>query len=199
MRHRRVGVLGGTFDPVHHGHLVVAADVRHALDLDAVLLVVAHRPWQKEGRAVADSSVRLALVEAAVDGIDGLEASRVDIDRGGLTYTADTLTDLHGQYPEAELFLIAGGDVAESLHTWKRQDEIRRLCTLVIVGRPGSGHDAASLRDWRWERVEAPSLEISSSDIRRRVAAGRPVDFLTPAPVVRLIREQGLYAEPSTT
>jgi nicotinate-nucleotide adenylyltransferase len=190
-----VGVLGGTFDPVHHGHLVVAADVRYALDLDVVLLVVAYRPWQKEHREIADASVRLAMVEAAVTDVDGLEASTVDIDRGGLTYTADTLADLEEQMPGAELFLIVGEDVADSLHTWERPDEVRDRCTLAVVGRPGSDFDGRVLDGWRWTRVEVPSLEISSSDIRCRVADGRPIDYLTHPAVVREIRELGLYAE----
>ena len=196
---RRVGVLGGTFDPVHHGHLVAAVDVRHALGLDLVYLVVAHRPWQKEHRQLADPEARLAMVEAAVRGVEGLEASALEIERGGLTYTADTLADFRRQAPEAELFLIVGEDVARSLPTWERLDEVRDGCTLAIVGRPGSGFEAGGLDGWRWTRVEVPSLDISSSDIRRRVADGRPIDYLTPPAVVRQIEERCLYAGHPTT
>lgn len=187
-------MLGGTFDPVHHGHLVVAADVRFALELDVVLLVVAYRPWQKEHRELAEAEVRLEMVKAAVAGVDGLEASAVDIERGGLTYTADTLRDLGAQMPGAELFLAIGEDVADSLHTWERPDEVRSRCTLAVVGRPGSHFDGRVLDGWRWARVEVPSLEISSSDIRCRVAEGRPIDYLTHPAVVRQIHDRGLYA-----
>ena len=192
-------MLGGTFDPVHHGHLVAAADVRHALDLDVVLLVVAYRPWQKEHRVIADAGTRLAMVEAAVADVDGLEASSAEIDRGGPTYTADTLRAFNEQMPGAELFLIVGEDVAGSLHTWERPDEVRDRCTLAVVGRPGSQFDGDVLHGWRWTGVEVPSLQISSSDIRSRVADGRPVDYLTHPAVVRLIRDRGLYAGQPTT
>lgn len=192
-------MLGGTFDPVHHGHLVAAADVRHALALDVVLLVVANRPWQKEHRQLVDADVRMAMVEAAVQDVEGLEASPVEIERGGLTYTADTLSELQRRMPGAELFLIVGEDVAGSLHTWERPDEVRALCTLAVVGRPGSELDEPALAGWQWTRVEVPALDISSSDIRCRVAEGRPIDYLTHPAVVRQIRDRGLYAEgPST-
>ncbi|MFP5327719.1 MAG: nicotinate-nucleotide adenylyltransferase [Acidimicrobiia bacterium] len=196
---RRVGVLGGTFDPIHNGHLVAASDVRFALALDVVLLVVAHRPWQKQSRVLLDSRERLAMVEAAVEEVAGLEASAVDIERGGLTFTVDTLADLQDQMPDAELFLIVGADVAETLDTWERVEEVQSRCILAVVARPGSGVDATALAGWRWTAVEAPRLEISSSDIRLRVAEGRPIDFLTHPAVVRRIQERGLYAGPPTT
>lgn len=134
----RLGVLGGTFDPIHVGHLVVAVNVRAALGLDRTLLVVANVPWQKTGsREITKAEDRLALVEAAVAGIDGLEASRIEIDRGGPSYMVDTLTELDGREPGAELFLVIGSDVAGDLATWERVDDMRSLCTLVIVNRPG--------------------------------------------------------------
>ena len=194
-----MGVLGGTFDPVHHGHLVVAADVRYALDLDLVLLVVAYRPWQKEHREIAPAEARLSMVRAAVADVEGLEASDLEIERGGPTYTADTLRDLQVQMPGAELFLVVGEDVADSLHTWERPDEVRKRCTLAVVGRPGSRFADTGLGGWQWTRVEVPSLEISSSDIRCRVAEGRPIDYLTHPAVVRQIEQQGLYADQPTT
>ena len=194
---RRVGVLGGTFDPVHVGHLVVGADVRHALDLDVVLLVVAASPWQKTGtREITPAADRLALVEAAVDGVEGLEASSIEIDRGGPTYTADTLAALGGEGVGDDLFLIVGADVANLLDTWVRPDEVRARATLVVVGRPGSHADPRSLRDagWRVEHVDVPALDVSSSDLRARLAAGRPVDGLVPPLAVREIEKRGLYA-----
>ena len=189
----RIGVLGGTFDPVHAGHLVVALDGRHGARLDRVLLVVANVPWQKAGtRAVTAAPLRLAMVEAAIAGVDGLEASAIEIERGGESYTADTLEELHASTPGAELFLIVGADVAAQLDTWKRIDDVRRLAELIVVTRPGGR--TPSLPGWRVTQVEIPGLEISGSDIRRRVAEGRPIDGLVPPGAVRLIRDRGLYA-----
>ena len=190
-----MGVLGGTFDPVHVGHLVVGVDVRHALGLDVVLLVVAASPWQKTGtREITPAADRLALVEAAVDGVDGLEASSIEIDRGGPTYTADTLAALAGSGDQ--LFLVVGADVANLLDTWVRPDEVKALATLVVVGRPGSHADPTALRTegWRVEHVDVPALDVSSSDLRARLAAGRPIDGLVPPLAVREIEKRGLYA-----
>ena len=195
MAARRVGVLGGTFDPVHIGHLAVASDVRHALGLDVVLLVVAGSPWQKTGtREITPAADRLAVVEAALDGLDGLEASAVEIDRGGPTYTADTLAELAAGGDE--LFLIVGADVADVLDTWVRPEEVKARAALVVVGRPGSGVDADALRreGWRVEVVDVPALEVSSSDLRARLAEGRPIDVLVPPAAVREIEKRGLYA-----
>ncbi|HUP84382.1 MAG TPA: nicotinate-nucleotide adenylyltransferase [Acidimicrobiales bacterium] len=190
---RRVGVLGGTFDPIHIGHLVAASEVRVQLRLDTILLVVAGEPWQKTGiRRITPAADRLALVEVAVDGFDGLEASSLEIERGGPTYTADTLAALEGD----DLFLVVGADVASLLDTWARPEDVRARATLVVVDRPGSTFDpsALTLDGWRVERVDIPRLEVSSSDLRARVADGRPIDFLVPDPVVREIEKRGLYA-----
>jgi nicotinate-nucleotide adenylyltransferase len=191
----RLGVFGGTFDPIHVGHLVAAVNVRDALALDRVLLVVANVPWQKSDvRAVSPADDRFALVEAAVGDVDGLEASRIEIDRGGPSYTADTLLHLAGREPGVELFLIIGSDVADELDAWDRIDVCRSLATLVTVNRPGANRPDPDPR-WRATKsVEIPNLEISSTDLRSRAAEGRPLDFLVPAAAVRCIRERGLYA-----
>jgi nicotinate-nucleotide adenylyltransferase len=194
----RLGVLGGTFDPVHIGHLAAAVNARHALRLDRVLLVVAHHPWQKSGRPLTPADDRLAMVEAAADGHPGLEASRIEIDRPGDTYTADTLEQLHHQDPDGHLFLIVGTDVAAELHTWKRPDVVARLATLAVVGRGGVDEPALG-PEWRVERVDMPPLDISSSELRQRLGDGRPVDFLIPDPVINLIRQRGLYAGDTMT
>ncbi|HZN14456.1 MAG TPA: nicotinate-nucleotide adenylyltransferase [Acidimicrobiales bacterium] len=179
---RRVGVFGGTFDPIHIAHLVAALEVRHALGLDEVLLVVANEPWQKSGRALTPAEDRLAMVEAAVADVDGLQASRIEIDRGGVSYTVDTLHELAGD----DLFLIVGSDV--DLDTWKQADDVRRLAQVVVVTRPGSPPPADGVV------VEIPALNVSASDLRRRLAEGRPVEFMVPKPVLRIIRDRGLYA-----
>jgi nicotinate-nucleotide adenylyltransferase len=132
-------VFGGTFDPPHVGHLVAAVNVRHALGLDRVLLVVANVPWQKVGeREITPAEDRLAMVQAAAQGVAGIEASRIEVDRGGPSYTADTLAALREQHADPELFLIMGSDVAGGLMTWERVDEVRDGCTVVVVDRPGA-------------------------------------------------------------
>jgi nicotinate-nucleotide adenylyltransferase len=189
---QRIGILGGTFDPVHIGHLVTGVNVRHALSLDRILFVVANDPWQKADRDVTAAEIRFELVSAALEGHEGLVASDLEIRRGGTSYTADTLTTLRDDHPDAELFLVVGRDQAGNLHTWERADVVRDLATLVVVGRPGADHEDPP-PGWRHIEVDVPSLEVSSSDIRERIAGGCPVDWLVPEPVVRLVRERGLY------
>jgi nicotinate-nucleotide adenylyltransferase len=167
--------------------------VRHALSLDRVLLVVANQPWQKSGRTMTPAADRLAVVEAAVKGGTGIEASSVEIDRGGDSFTADTLEQLVAEDPGRELFLIVGADVAAELGTWRRVDVVARLATLVVVSRGGS--PPVDVRPpWRVEQVQIPALEISSSDLRARAADGRPLDHLVPPAAIACIRERGLYA-----
>ena len=191
----RLGILGGTFDPVHVGHLVAAVNARYELDLDRVLLVVANEPWQKVGsRPVTPAADRLALVQAAVEGVEGLEASAIEIERGGLSYTADTVAELQHRWPEVELNLIVGADAAAGLGSWERVEEVRSQVVLVVVNRPGTSISTAGLLEgWAVRMVEVPALEISSTELRDRVASGRPLDFLVPMPAIRVIRERGLY------
>ena len=189
-----LGVLGGTFDPIHVGHLVAAVNVRHALDLDLVLLVVANRPWQKEGtRPVTPAQDRLAVVRAAVGQVPGVEASDLEVVRSGISYTADTLAALHVAEPDADLVLVIGADVAAKLGTWERLDEVRARCRLAVVNRPGAPPPRVP-RGWRAEVVEIPALEVSSTDLRARVADGRPLDYLVPEAAVHEMRRRRLYA-----
>ena len=188
----RVGVLGGTFDPVHVGHVVAAVDARTSLRLDRVLLVVAGDPWQKRDLVIASASDRIALVEAAVDGIDGLEVSAIEVEREGPSVTADTLEALTA--PGRELFLILGADAVTNMPTWKRLDDTRALATVVVIERSGE-HAEPPGRGWRVEHLAIPRLEVSSTDIRERLAHDRPIDGLVPAAVVRAIRERGLYTD----
>ena len=187
----RIGVLGGTFDPVHVGHLVAAGDARWALHLDRVLLVVAGDPWQKRGQVAASARDRLALAEAAVADADGIEASAVEVDRTGPSVTADTLEELAA--PGREFFLLLGADAVANMPTWRRLDETRGLATVVVIERAGDAHAEPPGGGWRYERLSIPRLDVSSSDIRRRLAAGRPVDGLLPVPVIREVRARGLY------
>lgn len=186
----RLGVLGGTFDPIHTGHVVTAVEVRYALSLDRLLLTVAADPWQKHGAVGAPAGARLAMVQAAVDGIDGLEASDLEIRRGGPTYTADTIEEL--RRPARDLFLVVGADAAAGMSTWRRLDDIRPHVTLVLVERAGRRPEPPP-GTWDVVRVSVPRLDISSTEIRARVAEGRPIDGLVPPAVVRMISERRLY------
>jgi nicotinate-nucleotide adenylyltransferase len=193
MTGRRLGVFGGTFDPPHVGHLAVAVNARHALHLDEVLLVVANVPWQKAAaRRISSAADRLAMVEAAVGDVEGLEPSDLEIRRGGDSYSADTLAELHAAEPDAELFLILGSDAAAGLDTWERGEEVQRLAVVVVVDRPGE-EGTRPPTGWRYERVECPRLEVSSTDLRARVAEGRPLDFLVPDAVISCIESRHLY------
>ena len=189
----RLGVFGGTFDPPHVGHLVVAVNARHALQLDRLLLVVAHDPWQKsQSRPVSSAEDRLAMVQAAVGDVDGLEASAIELERGGVSYTADTLAALHDEDPSRELFLIVGSDAAAGLPTWERGEEVRALATVVVATRPGT-EEGTPPPGWSWRGLETPRLEVSSTDLRARFVDGRPLDYLVTAPVIDRIRTRGLY------
>ena len=190
----RIGILGGTFDPVHVGHLFAAVAARDLLGLDRVLLVVANEPWQKVGeRAVTPAADRLAVLEAAIGDVEGIEASRIEIDRGGPSYTIDTVEALRAKHPGAELYLVVGADIVPELDTWDRVEELREEVVLAVVDRAGEA-PVPDPPGWRVVRVPMPELMVSSSQLRRRLAEGRPVDFLVPAAAIRCIRARGLYA-----
>jgi nicotinate-nucleotide adenylyltransferase len=165
-------------------------NVRYELRLDRVLLVVANVPWQKEGqRPITPPADRLALVDAAVAGVEGLEASSIEIERGGPSYTADTLAALASD--TVELFTILGRDAAAGFRTWTRYGEVAARSTLVVVDRPGA---ALPLPEgFAWRRVEVPHLEVSSTDLRARLVDGRPLDYLVPPAVIALITARGMY------
>jgi len=190
----RIGVLGGTFDPVHTAHIVAAGDVLTTLRLDRVLFVVAGDPWQKRGKVAAAAADRLALVELALEGIDGLEASAVEIESGRASVTADTLEVLAA--PGRTLFLILGADAVTNMSTWRRLDDTRALATVVVVERAGEHAVVPPGEGWQVEHVRIPRLDVSSTDIRERLASGRPIDGLVPPAVVRSIRARDLYTRP---
>ncbi len=190
----RIGIFGGTFDPIHVGHLAAAVNAKAGAHLDKVLMVVANIPWQKEGlRKVQPAAERLALVRAAVSGVEGLEASDIEIKRGGESYTIDTVLEIRKQFPNDELFLIIGADVASELDTWERADDLADLVTLVIVNRPGSVRPSNLGERWSYLEVEVPSLDISSTDLRARAIEGRPLDYLIPSAAIDYIRQHKLY------
>jgi len=191
---RRVGLFGGTFDPPHVGHLVTAVNVRHALDLDLLLLMVANVPWQKSGsRSITPAGDRLAMVESAVADVEGLEAGALEIELGGASYTADTLAAMAERDPDAELFTVVGDDAAAGLATWERWAEVVRRSRMVVVDRPGDPVELDPTIDWI--RIEVPRLEVSSTDLRARAVDGRPLDYLVTHDVADWIDAHGLYRD----
>ena len=193
----RLGVFGGTFDPPHVGHLVSAVNVRHELALDRVLLVGNNQPWQKvASRPISPAEHRLAMVRAAVSDVPGLEASRIEIDAGGPSFTADTLQTLQAEDRDRALFVILGADAAAGVLTWERHEAVRDLATVVVVERPGAP-PAVAPEGWRWVQVEVPSIEVSSTDLRARAVDGRPLDYLVTHEVVDWIHAHQPYGPPS--
>ncbi len=190
----RIGVFGGTFDPIHYGHLAAAVNARHAAGLDQVLLVVANLPWQKEGdRDLTSAVARFGLVREAVVGVAGLEASDIEIIRGGTSYTIDTLVELREKSAEDEYFLIVGADAAAGITSWERCEDLPKFARLVVVNRPGHPKPSNIGEFDSPIFAEIPSLAISSTDIRQRVADGRPLEYLLPPGAVEYIRRNGLY------
>jgi nicotinate-nucleotide adenylyltransferase len=194
----RIGILGGTFDPPHAGHAAAARAVSERLGLDRLLLVVANDPWQKSGqRAVSPAADRFAMTEALAAEIPGAEASRLEIERGGPSYSVDTaeaiLAGAAGR--PVELFLVVGADLVPELGTWHRAEDLQRLVTLAVVSRPTGGVPVVP-PGWRVEWIDGPQVPVSSSEVRERLAAGRPVEGMVPPAVIRCIRRRALYAVP---
>ena len=171
----------------------VAERVSEALALDRMLLVVANDPWQKVDREVTPAEDRYAMVVAATAGHPELEASRLELDRGGPSYTIDTVHEITSRCPGAQVVLVVGADVVDGLPTWKEEAALRDLVTLAVVGRPGAGEPAAP-PGWRTVSVPASPRDISSTELRQRLRKGEPVDSLVPDDVIRCIRQRGLYA-----
>jgi nicotinate-nucleotide adenylyltransferase len=199
---RRIGVMGGTFDPVHHGHLVAASEVADRFDLDEVVFVPTGQPWQKRDRRVTPAEDRYLMTVIATASNPRFWVSRVDIDRGGLTYTKDTLRDLRTLFPDSELYFITGADALASILTWQDVEELFSLARFVGVSRPGydldGGHVAAafgSLPSGALTLLEVPALAISSSDCRARAAQNRPIFYLVPDGVVQYVAKRGLYVD----
>jgi nicotinate-nucleotide adenylyltransferase len=193
---RRIGVMGGTFDPIHHGHLVAASEVRSRFDLDEVVFVPTGAPWQKSDRQVTPSEHRYLMTVIATAANPHFTVSRVDIDRDGPTYTIDTLRDLHAANPDAELFFITGADAMAQILSWRDHEELFDLAHFVGVTRPGHPMTPETLDGLPADRVtlmEIPALAISSTDCRERVGAGEPVWYLVPDGVVQYIGKHGLY------
>jgi nicotinate-nucleotide adenylyltransferase len=192
---RRLGVMGGTFDPVHHGHLVAASEVASVFDLDEVVFVPTGRPWQKTHREVSPAEHRYLMTVIATASNPRFTVSRVDIDRPGPTYTIDTLHELRSQRPAADLFFITGADALQQIIGWKNSDELFSLAHFIGVTRPGHALSGAGLPPDRVSLVEVPAMAISSTDCRARVGKGEPVWYLVPDGVVQHIAKYNLYRQ----
>ncbi|ONM46553.1 nicotinate-nucleotide adenylyltransferase [Nocardia donostiensis] len=202
---KKLGVMGGTFDPIHHGHLVAASEVANRFDLDEVVFVPTGQPWQKSGRHVSPAEDRYLMTVIATASNPRFSVSRADIDRRKVTYTVDTLRDLHIQHPGAQLYFITGADALANILTWQDWAELFELAKFVGVSRPGyelnTDHLEEHLRDLPDDAVtmiEIPALAISSSECRRRAAENRPVWYLVPDGVVQYISKRHLYVPDGT-
>jgi nicotinate-nucleotide adenylyltransferase len=192
----RLGVMGGTFDPIHHGHLVAASEVATRFRLDEVVFVPTGQPWQKGHQDVAPAEHRYLMTVVATASNPQFTVSRVDIDRPGLTYTIDTLRDLRQQRGDGvEMFFITGADALAQILSWKDSDQLFELAHFVGVTRPGHDLSADGLPVDRVSVLEVPALAISSTDCRARVSAGKPVWYLVPDGVVQYIAKHELYRD----
>ena len=194
MTRRRLGVMGGTFDPIHHGHLVAASEVRSWFDLDEVVFVPTGEPWQKGARRVTHAEDRYLMTVIATASNPRFSVSRVDIDRSGPTYTVDTLRDIHADRGDGwDLYFITGADALAKIVTWRDADDCFDLAHFVGCTRPGHELSLGTLPPDRVTLVEVPALAISSTDCRARVAAGEPIWYLVPDGVVQYISKHHLY------
>ncbi|MGH8888764.1 MAG: nicotinate-nucleotide adenylyltransferase [Acidothermaceae bacterium] len=204
MTGRRIGVMGGTFDPIHHGHLVAASEVASQFDLDEVIFVPTGEPWQKADRAVSPREDRYLMTVIATASNPRFSVSRIDIDRPGPTYTYDTLVDLRrelratGDEPEIEMFFITGADALAQIMTWTNADKLLELAHFVGCTRPGHHLDQPSgLPDGAVSLVEIPALAISSTECRERIRSNQPIWYLVPDGIVQYISKRGLYRSES--
>ncbi|KQV05469.1 MULTISPECIES: nicotinate-nucleotide adenylyltransferase [unclassified Kitasatospora] len=195
---KRLGVMGGTFDPIHHGHLVAASEVASAFHLDEVIFVPTGQPWQKSDRVVTPAEDRYLMTVIATAENPQFSVSRIDIDRQGPTYTVDTLRDLRALHPDADLFFITGADALAQILSWRDSEELFSLAHFIGCTRPGHVLSDAGLPVGGVSLVEVPALAISSTDCRARVAKGDPVWYLVPDGVVRYIHKRALYARGGT-
>jgi nicotinate-nucleotide adenylyltransferase len=192
---KRLGVMGGTFDPVHHGHLVAASEVASLFELDEVVFVPTGQPWQKEDQRVSPAEDRYLMTVIATASNPQFSVSRIDIDRGGRTYTLDTLRDLRAEYGDVDLFFITGADALSQIFSWRDARELFAMAHFIGVTRPGHTLTDPGIPDGGVSLVEVPALAISSTDCRLRVARGEPVWYLVPDGVVRYINKRKLYRD----
>ena len=192
----KLGIMGGTFDPIHHGHLVAASEVAHLFDLDEVVFVPTGEPWQKNGRKVAEAEDRYLMTVIATASNPRFRVSRTDVDRPGPTYTIDTLRELRALHgPSTELYFITGADALAQMLTWHNYEEMFELAHFVGCTRPGHHLADPGLPEGRVSLVEVPALAISSSEVRERVRAAEPIWYLVPDGIVQYINKRRLYRD----
>jgi nicotinate-nucleotide adenylyltransferase len=191
VRHRRIGIFGGTFDPIHIGHLLVASDAYEALSLDRVLFVPAANPPHKPRGPVADAMRRVAMVRAAIEGDARFAVDDLEVRRGGTSYTVDTLRELQTREPDAELVFLLGVDQFRALDSWREPREVSRLARLAVFARGGEAPDLSG----PYEGIPVPvrRVDVSATEVRARAAAGRSIRYLVPEPVRRIIEAERLY------
>ncbi len=202
-KNARIGILGGTFNPVHHGHLLAAECVRNALQLEKIIIIPTANPPHKNVIESTDEKQRMQMVKLACESNLFFEVSALEIERPGISYTIDTMRQLRSTYPHSTLFLILGTDALLLIKTWKHYREVLSLCTLVIVTRPGyivdrNMDELQSITENFWDEtifVEIPRLDISSQMIRQRIAEGKSIKYLLPAKVEEYIYENKLYCK----
>ena len=187
----RIGVMGGTFDPIHNGHLVAASEVADAFKLDEVIFVPTGAPWHK--KAVTSTEHRYLMTVIATAANPSFTVSRVDIDRPGITYTIDTLTEISNLHPDADLFFISGADAIAQILAWKEIEKLWSMATFVAVTRPGHKLELPAVKEASIAVLEVPALAISSTDVRDRVIGGKPIWYLVPDGVVQYIAKHELY------
>lgn len=186
---KRIGILGGTFNPPHIGHLIIANEIKYALDLDEVRLIPTASPPHKTADKDVTALQRLKMVELAVEGAEGLTASSFEVDKGGVSYSYDTISALKEIEPETEFFFIIGADMVDLLPTWHKIDELVQIVTFIGVNRPGAHGETP----YPVTFISIPEIDLSSTVIRDRLAEGGTIRFLTPPKVDSYIRQEGLY------
>lgn len=188
--------MGGTFDPIHYGHLVAASEVAAVLNLDEVIFVPAGQPWQKAGQKVSPAQDRYQMTVLATASNPLFSVSRADVDRPGESYSIDTMRDLRGERgADAEFYFILGADAVHGLSGWNRHEQLLKITNFACYVRPGYVLDERDLAGGRFERVEVPWLDISSTTCRERVRDGRPLRYLVPDAVIQYIAKRGLYRD----
>lgn len=198
----RIGIMGGTFDPVHDGHLAVARSVARQLDLERVLFIPTGNPNFKQGQRLAPAHDRMRMVELAIVDDPLFELDSCEVERGGVTYTADTLEELHRRYPQANLLFIMGTDSAITLPKWKRAGDVARLCTVVVAQRPGQSarrlHEVMNASPVAFDVIylDVPQVDVSSTQVREALAHGADVTGMLPPAVAEYVTSKHLYANP---
>lgn len=188
---KRIGILGGSFDPIHFGHLLMAQSAKESLKLDKVLFVPAFRSPFKGGHHLPSADHRLAMVKAAIKGNEAFTVYTGELRREGVSYTVDTLKELHQKYPGSRFYLLMGADNLKGFHRWRDPQGILKLASLVVLNRPG--FDRGISKRWPHQEILMPAVDISSSDIRHRLQTKKSIWYLTPKNVIRYINRHHLY------